>query len=110
MREILALGRIIASVLMAVSLASPAAAQGTDLIFAVTEGVTYQATQKEIRDKFTPLAEALGKAIGRRVKVVLVPAYNDLRVGMAKQEYDLAFVHPAHVAMAEIKAGRYRAV
>ncbi len=110
MREILALGRIIASVLMAVSLASPAAAQGTDLIFAVTEGVTYQATQKEIRDKFTPLAEALGKAIGRRVKVVLVPAYNDLRVGMAKQEYDLAFVHPAHVAMAEIKAGRYKAV
>ncbi len=89
--------------------AGHAAAQG-DLVFAVTEGVTYQATPKEIRDKFTPLAELVGKATGRRVRVVLVPAYNDLRAGLAKQEYDVAYVHPAHVSMAEIKAGRYRAV
>ena len=41
---------------------------------------------------------------------MLVPAYDDLRVGLAKQEYDVAFVHPAHVAMAEIKAGRYTAI
>ena len=31
--------------------------------------------------------------------------YDDLRAGLAKQEYDLAFVHPAHVAMAEVKSG-----
>ncbi len=30
--------------------------------------------------------------------------------GLARQEYDIAYVHPAHVSMAEIKAGRYRAV
>jgi len=76
----------------------------------VTEGVTYQATPKEIRDKFTPLAELIGRAAGRRVRIVLVPSYDDARAGMAKQEYDLAFVHPAHVSMAEIKAGRYKAV
>ena len=87
-----------------------AGAQGPALTFAVTEGVTYQATPKEIRDRFTPLAEYVGKATGRHVKVVLVPAYDDLRAGLAKQEYDLAFVHPAHVAMAAIKAGRYRAI
>lgn len=104
------LGRILAGVSMASILTSPAAGQGTDLIFAVTEGVTYQATPKEIRDKFAPVADYVGKAIGRRIKVVLVPAYDDLRAGMAKQEYDMAFVHPAHVAMAEIKAGRYKAV
>ena len=80
--------------------AAGAAAQGPSLTLAVTEGVTYQATPKEIRDKFAPLAEYIGKATGRRVKVVLVPAYDDLRAGLAKQEYDLAFVHPAHVAMA----------
>jgi len=90
--------------------ATNAAAQGGDLVFAVTEGVTYQATPKEIRDKFTPLAEVIGKATGRRVKTVLVPAYDDLRAGLARQEYDVAFVHPAHVSMAEIKAGRYKAV
>ena len=103
-------GRILVAALMASILTSPALAQGTDLIFAVTEGVTYQATPKEIRDKFAPVADHIGKAIGRRIRVVLVPAYDDLRAGMAKQDYDMAFVHPAHVAMAEIKAGRYKAV
>ena len=34
-----------------------AGAQERELAFGVTEGVTYQATPKEIRDKFTPLAE-----------------------------------------------------
>src|SRR5260221_10085183 len=91
-------------------LSAGSAAQDRELVFGVTEGVTYQATPKEIRDKFSPLAESLGKALGRRVKVVLVPAYNDVRAGMAKQEYDLVFIHPAHVAMAEIKDGRYKAV
>ena len=90
--------------------AGVAAAQGGDLTFSVTEGVTYQATPKEIRDKFTPLADVIGKATGRRVKIVLVPKYNDVREGLAKQEFDVAYIHPAHVSMAEIKAGRYKAV
>jgi ABC-type phosphate/phosphonate transport system substrate-binding protein len=82
----------------------------TDLVFSVTEGVTYQATPKEIRDKFEPLAEVLGKTLRRNVRIVLVPGYDDVRAGLAKQEYDIAFIHPAHVAMAEIKAGRYRSI
>jgi ABC-type phosphate/phosphonate transport system substrate-binding protein len=82
----------------------------TELVFSVTEGVTYQATPKEIRDKFEPLAEVIAKALHRKVSVVLVPAYNDVRAGLARHEYDLAFIHPAHVAMAEIKAGRYRSI
>jgi phosphonate transport system substrate-binding protein len=102
--------RFAATIALSVILATGSAAQDRELVFGVTEGVTYQATPKEIRDKFTPLAEYVGKAIGRRVKVVLVPAYNDVRAGMAKQEYDLVFIHPAHVAMAEIKDGRYKAV
>ena len=98
------------TLLLCAAWAANAAAQGADLVFAVTEGVTYQATPKEIRDKFAPLADVIAKATGRRVKTVLVPAYNDLRAGLANQEYDLAYVHPAHVSMAEIKAGRYKAV
>ena len=104
------LGRTLFALFVWAALAAVAAAQGTDLVFAVTEGVTYQATPKEIRDKFYPLADYLGRATGRRVKVVLVPAYDDLRAGAAKQEFDLCFVHPAHVSMAEIKAGRYKAI
>jgi len=88
----------------------PAAAAASDLVFSVTEGVTYQATPKEIRDKFEPLASALGTALKRNVKVVLVPKYDDVRAGLAKQEYDLAFIHPSHVALAEVKAGRYKSI
>ncbi len=102
--------RFAAIIALSMILAAGSAAQDRELVFGVTEGVTYQATPKEIRDKFTPLAEYIGKATGRRVKVVLVPAYNDVRAGMAKQAYDLVFIHPAHVAMAEIKDGRYKAV
>lgn len=101
--------RLIASSILAVLVTAPALAQSPDLVFAVTEGVTYQATPKEIRDRFTPLAEVLGKALNRNVRTIIVPAYDDLRAGLARQEYDVAFVHPAHVSMAEIKAGRYRA-
>ena len=103
------LGRIAALLLSAFAVMA-AHAEGNDLVFAVTEGVTYQATPKEIRDKFTPLADVIAKATNRRVKIVLVPAYNDVRAGLAKQEYDVAYIHPAHVSMAEIKAGRYKAV
>jgi phosphonate transport system substrate-binding protein len=102
--------RRLAQCLLPLVFATAAGAQGNDLVFAVTEGVTYQATPKEIRDKFAPLAEYLGRAVGRHVRIVLVPAYDDLRAGAAKQEFDLAFVHPAHVSMAEIKAGRYKSI
>jgi ABC-type phosphate/phosphonate transport system substrate-binding protein len=91
-------------------IAATASAQERELVFAVTEGVTYQATPKEIRDKFAPIADVVAKATGRHVRMVLVPAYDDLRAGCAKQEFDLAFVHPAHVSLAEIKSGRYRPV
>jgi len=92
-----------------VALAEPAGST-PDLVFSVTEGVTYQATPKEIREKFEPLAEVIGKALRRNVRIVLVPGYDDVRAGLARQEYDIAFIHPAHVAMAEIKAGRYRSI
>ena len=102
--------RLAAALLFTTSLAGTASSQQGDLVFAVTEGVTYQATPKEIRDKFTPIAQVIATATGRRVRTVLVPAYNDLRAGLLAQEFDVAFVHPAHVSMAEIKAGRYKAI
>ena len=102
--------RLVAALVFGTVVASTAHGQGTDLIFAVTEGVTYQATPKEIRDKFTPIADVLAKATGRRVRTVVVPAYNDVRAGLAAYEYDIAYIHPAHVSMAEIKAGRYKSV
>ena len=51
------LGRILNCLFVLSVTATTAAAQGNEFVFAVTEGVTYQATPKEIRDKFTPLGE-----------------------------------------------------
>jgi len=101
--------RRIALILALAALATSPAALA-QLLFAVTEGVTYQATPKEIREKFEPLAEVIARTLKREVRIVLVPAYDDARAGLGKQEFDLAFVHPAHVALAEVKAGRYRTV
>jgi len=100
----------LAAIGLAAVMAASVHAQEREWVFAVTEGVTYQATPKEIRDKFAPLADVVAKATGHKVRTVLVPSYDDLRVGLGKQEYDFAFVHPAHVSMAEIKAGRYKAI
>ena len=104
------LDRLLVRLAVATLAVAPAAVPAADLVFAVTEGVTYQATPKEIRDRFEPLAQALGKELKRNVRIVLVPNYDDVRAGLAKQEYDLAFIHPAHVALAEVKAGRYKSI
>ncbi|MEO8347176.1 MAG: PhnD/SsuA/transferrin family substrate-binding protein [Betaproteobacteria bacterium] len=100
----------VVALMFAAVVAGSAQGQVGELVFAVTEGVTYQATPKEIRDKFAPIAEVLGKATGKRVRMLLVPSYNEVRAGLAKQDFDVAFIHPAHVSMAEIKAGRYKSV
>ena len=102
--------RRLAALAFAALVAAGASAQPTELVFAVTEGVTYQATPKEIRDKFAPIAQVIATATGRRVRTVLVPAYDDARAGLKAQEFDVAFVHPAHIPLAEIKAGRYKAI
>jgi len=103
-------GRFVLSMVFTALVATTAVAQEKDLVFAITEGVTYEATPKDVRDRFALIAEIIGRMTGRRVTIVVVPSYDDARAGLLKQEYDIAFVHPAHVAMAEIKAGRYRAV
>ncbi|HVE51620.1 MAG TPA: PhnD/SsuA/transferrin family substrate-binding protein [Casimicrobiaceae bacterium] len=98
------------ALLLAVATCAVTPAAFAQVVFAVTEGVTYQATPKEIREKFEPIAELIGKALRRDVRVVLVPGYDDVRVGLAKQEYDIAYIHPAHVSLAEVKAKRYRTI
>src|SRR2546423_10951605 len=91
------------------ALATPCAA-AAELIFAVTEGITYYQTNREIASRFQPLTELLARALKRPVRIVIASAYDDLRAGLARQEYDLAFVHPAHVSLAAIKAGKYKSV
>jgi phosphonate transport system substrate-binding protein len=88
--------------------ASPSRA--SDFVLSITEGITYYQTSREIQAKFAPLAELISKAIKRPVKMVIIGAYAEEREGLDKQEYDLAFIHPAQVALGAIKSGKYRSV
>jgi ABC-type phosphate/phosphonate transport system substrate-binding protein len=103
------LNRFLLPVLLALALTAPTA-RAADLVLSITEGITYYQTNKEIQAKFAPLADLISKAIKRSVKVVIVSAYAEAREGLDKQEYDLAFIHPAQIALGAIKSGKYRSV
>jgi ABC-type phosphate/phosphonate transport system substrate-binding protein len=81
-----------------------------ELILAVNEGVTYYVTPFEIREKYKDLADLLGKTLKTTVKVVPVDQYPVLRKGLDEQQYDLAFVHPAHHSLVSLRDGKYRLV
>jgi phosphonate transport system substrate-binding protein len=102
--------RLLRSALLLTFLLTASVAGAADFVFSITEGITYYQTNKEIQAKFAPLADLLSKALRRPVRMVIVSAYNDVREGLERQEYDLAFIHPAQVALGAIKAGKYRSV
>jgi phosphonate transport system substrate-binding protein len=81
-----------------------------DLTLAVNEGVTYYVTPSEIREKYKDLADLLGKTLKTTVKVVPVDQYPVLRKGLDEQQYDLAFVHPAHHSLLSLRDGKYQLV
>ena len=94
---------------LALALIAPCAF-AADIVFSITEGVTYYQSASETQSKFQPLADLLAKALKRPVRMVVVSSYQNLREGLSRQEYDLAFVHPAHVSLAAIKSGQYHSV
>ena len=78
------------------------------LVFAVNEGVTYRVTNDEIRAKYAALAADLAKLLKQPVTVEPIGDYPTLRKGLETREYDLAFVHPAHLSVLAIRDSGYR--
>src|SRR5580765_2931084 len=101
------LAAALASFAAALLTAGPARA---DVVLAVNEGVTYYVTPTEIREKYKELAELLGKQLKTTVRIVPVDQYPVLRKGLDEQQYDLAFVHPAHHSLVSIRDGKYQLV
>ena len=103
------LSRFLLPTLLAFAAAVPAAV-ASDFVLSITEGVTYYQTNQEIQARFAPLADQISKAIKRPVRMVIVSAYAEAREGLEKQEFDLAFIHPAQVALGAIKSGKYKSL
>jgi ABC-type phosphate/phosphonate transport system substrate-binding protein len=78
------------------------------LVISITEGVTYRASDAEIEAKFEPITKALGAAIKQPVKIRVISSYNGLRDALKQGQVDVAFIHPAHIALDAIKSGAYR--
>jgi len=81
-----------------------------EVTLAVNEGVTYYVTPQEIREKYKDLAAAIGKTLNTTVTILPVDRYPVLRKGLDEQQYDLAFVHPAHHSLISIRDKKYRLV
>ena len=78
------------------------------IVFAVNEGVTYRVGNDEIRAKYAGLAADLSRILKQPVTVEPIADYPTLRKGLAAKEYDLAFVHPAHLSALAIRDSGYR--
>ena len=78
------------------------------LVFAINEGVTYRVSNDEIRAKYAALAADLSKLLKQPVQVEPIGDYPTLRRGLETKEYDLAFIHPAHLSVLAIRDSGYK--
>ncbi|MBK0394798.1 phosphate/phosphite/phosphonate ABC transporter substrate-binding protein [Ramlibacter algicola] len=100
---------IAAAGLAGLAQALPVRAEG-GLVFAVNEGVTYATSTKPLAERFHDVQEDLQKLLKRPVRVVGVPDYKQLVAGLGAQQFDIAWVHPAHHAIRALKGGGYHLV
>ena len=100
-----------ASLLMAACLLAGAApATSTAMVLAINEGATYRVTDTEIQQKYKPMADDLGKLLGQKVTIVTVADYKTMADGLSSARYDLAYVHPAHIALKGLAVDGYKLV
>lgn len=103
------LGRRFLLAAAAAMLTSPAF--GRDAVLAVNEGTTYQDPgSAPFHDRYKPLADLLSRELKRPVKVVHADKYDKLEKGLAEESYDMAFIHPAHIALRAVKGGAYQGI
>ncbi len=95
---------LIAAIVFAAS--SLASAQQT-LVFAINEGVTYRGGGDAARQNYKQIADDLGRLLKAKVRVDVIGEYATLEKDLASKSYDIAFIHPTHIALAPVKNGTY---
>jgi ABC-type phosphate/phosphonate transport system substrate-binding protein len=78
------------------------------MVFAVNEGVTYRTSTTDFRDRFSAVADDLGKLLKNPVSIQSVGSYVDLQAGLEANRYAVAWVHPAHHAIRAVNRSGYR--
>lgn len=95
---------LIAAICFAAS--SLASAQQT-LVFAINEGVTYRGGGDAARQNYKQIADDLGRLLKAKVRVDMIADYATLEKDLVAKSYDIAFIHPTHIALTPVKNGTY---
>lgn len=80
------------------------------MVLAINEGATYRVTDADVQQKYKLMADELGKLLGQKITILAVSDYKVLAEGLATARYDLAYVHPAHVALKGLAVDGYKLV
>ena len=79
-------------------------------VFAINEGVTYRTGSEATRQNYKPIADDLSRLLKARVRIEVIAEYATLEQDLAANTYDLAFIHPTHIALVPVKKGSYALV
>jgi phosphonate transport system substrate-binding protein len=96
---------VISAVCTVLFLAHPSAAQQS--VFAVNEGVTYRNSNGSTAQAYKAIADDLAKILHHKVRVDVVGEYERLEKDLKLKTYDVALIHPTHIALVPVKAGTY---
>lgn len=77
------------------------------LVFAINEGVTYRIGAEASRQNYRAIADDIGRLLRAKVRVEVISEYATLEKDLAAKSYDIAFIHPTHIALAPVKRGDY---
>lgn len=90
--------------------ASVAAFAQNGMLFAVNEGVTYRTGGDAAKQNYKSIGDDIGKLLRSKVRVEVIGEYATLEKDLAAGTYDIAFIHPTHIALAPVKKGAYTLV
>ena len=96
--------------LLGACIAAGAVTASRAMVLAINEGATYRVSDAEVQQKYKPMADDLGKLLGQKVTIVTVSDYKTMAEGLSTARYDLAYIHPAHIALKGLAVDGYKLV
>lgn len=110
LRRRLLLTTLVGPTLLLTGTRAAASPSSEPLTLLINEGATYRRSSESVRNDFKPIADDLSKLLRLPVQLELVSHYPSVAAALAKQRADIAFVHPAHIALAPALTGGYAVV
>ena len=95
---------------LGLAFAADAQSKADTLVFAVNEGVTYKTGGDASKQNYKAIADDLARLLKTKVRVDVIGDYATLEKDLAAKTYDIAFIHPTHIAIAPVKLGTYTLV